>query len=138
MMVALAVLAVVSLAVLDVGGDNVRRLHDMEERTLARWVAENELAKMRLERRQEPEAERLPKSKEAGDATADKPPSPQAMALGTRRGRVRQGERTWQVVREVQATEWPWLQRVEVVVYAVEDDREVGPVDTLTTFVGQY
>ena len=145
MMVALAVLAVVSLAVLDLGGDNVRGLHDMEERTLARWVAENELAELRLERRRKfEEGARRRRDEEGEERGVDvddaKAPRPKAepLALGTRRERVRQGERTWQVVRETHATKWPWLRRVVVTVYALEEDRETTPVDTLTTFVGSY
>ena len=116
LMVALAVLAIVAMAVFGRGGDSVRDLHSMEQRTLARWVAENEVARMRLEHRG----------------------SKQAISLGTVRQRVRQGERAWQVVRETQSTSQPALRRVEVTVYAVEDDREIGPLDTLIAFIGRY
>ena len=115
-MVALAVLAIVAMAVFGRGGDSVRDLYTMEQRTLARWVAENEVARLRLER---------------GDSTED-------VRLGTVRDRVRQGDRTWEVVKETQSTSHPWLRRVEVAVYAIEDGREVGPVDTLVAFVGRY
>lgn len=116
LMVALAVLAIVAMAVFGRGGDSVRGLHAMEQRTLARWVAENEVARMRLEHRG----------------------STQAISLGSVRRRVDQGNRSWQVVKETQSTSHPSLRRVEVTVYAVEDGREVGPLDTLVAFMGRY
>ena len=115
-MVALAVLAIVAMAVFGRGGDTVRDLHAIEQRTLARWIAENEVARMRLERRGRTDA----------------------ISLGTVRQRVRQGERSWQVVKETQSTSHPSLRRVEVTVYVLEDGREVGPLDTLVAFVGRY
>ena len=116
LMVALAVLAIVAMAVFGSGGDTVRDLYALEQRTLARWVAENEITKMRLER--------------LG--------STEAIALGTRRERVRQGDRSWEVVKETKSTSNPWLRRIEVSVFAVEDGREIGPVDTVVAFMGRY
>ena len=116
LMVALAVLAIVAMAVFGRGGDSVRDLYSLEQRTLARWVAENEVARMRLEHRG----------------------TTQAISLGTVRQRVRQGDRSWQVVRETQSTSHPSLRRMEVTVYAIEDGREVGPLDTLIAFMGRY
>ena len=116
LMVALAVLAIVAMAVFGQGGDSVRDLHAMEQRTLARWVAENEVARMRLEHRG----------------------STEPIRLGTVRQRLRQGDRSWQVVRETQSTSHPSLRRVEVTVYAMEEGREVGPMDTLVAFMGRY
>ena len=116
LMVALAVLAIVATAVFGRGGDTVRDLHTLEQRTLARWVAENEITKMRLER--------------LG--------STEAIVLGTRRERIRQGDRSWEVVKETKSTSNPWLRRVEVTVFAVEDGREVWPVDTVVAFMGRY
>ena len=116
LMVALAVLAIVAMAVFGRGGDSVRDLHVMEQRTLARWVAESEVARMRLQHRG----------------------STEAISLGTARQRVRQGDRSWQVVKETLSTTHPSLRRVELTVYALEEGREVGPLCTLIAFVGRY
>ena len=116
LVIALAVLAIVALAVLASGGDTVRQLESMQERTLARWVAENEVAKLRLER-----------------AKQNEPPR-----LGTVRERVMVGDRLWQVATTTGSTSHPWLRRVDVQVFAVLDGREIGPVDTLTAFVGRH
>ena len=116
LLIALAVLAVVSVAIFAQGGDTVRQLHDLEQQTLARWVAENEVAKLHLRRAREPEP----------------------LRAGTRRNLVTYGDKAWQVKEEIQSTGHPLLYRVEVTVHAVEEGREVGPIDTLVTFVGEY
>ena len=116
LLIALAILAIVSIAVFNQGGDTARQLGGLEQKTLARWVAENELAKLRLEHR-----------------LAGEPLRPRSS-----RNQVSYGDRYWQVVEEVRTTDHPWMHRVEVSVYAVVDGREVGPVDTLVGFVGRY
>lgn len=116
LLIALAILALVSVAVFNQGGDTARQLRGLEQKTLARWVAENEIAKLRLEYR-----------------LSDEPLRPRSS-----RDRVSYGDRYWQVVEEVETTEHPWMHRVEVSVYALSEGREVGPVDTLVGFVGRY
>ena len=138
LLVALAVLAVISLAIYDHSGNTIRQLHSMEERTLARWVAENEIAKLRLERLQQLTKKNLAAGAAARDNTASASSDRGAVPAGTHRQRIRQGDRTWQVVRETQATSDPALFRVEISVFAVEEGREVGPLDILTAFVGRY
>ena len=116
LLIALAILAIVSIAVFNQGGDTARQLGGLEQKTLARWVAENEIAKLRLQYRLSAEPLR-PRSS---------------------RDQVSYGDRYWQVVEEIKTTEHPWMHRVEVSVYALLEGREVGPVDTLVGFVGQY
>ena len=130
LMIALAVLAIVSIAVLGRSGESARQLYTLEERTLARWVAENDIASMRLQRRVRAAETpgRDPGPREAGSN----------VPLGSRRNLVIQGERRWRVVRETTSTSSPLLRRVEVSVYAVQDGRDIGPLDTLTAFVGQH
>ena len=131
LMIALAVLAVVAVAVLGRSGDSARQLYNLEERTLARWVAENEIARMRLERRVRAADGKGADGGRAAEGGNDIP-------LGSRRGMVVQGERRWRVVRRTASTSSPALRRVEVAVYAVKDGRDIGPLDTLTAFVGQH
>ncbi len=116
LLIALAILAIVSIAVFNQGGDTARQLGGLEQKTLARWVAENEIAKLRL-------AHRL---------------SGEPLRPGSKRNRVSYGDRAWQVVEEIQTTDHRWMHRVEVSVYALVEGREIGPVDTLVGFVGQY
>ena len=115
-MIALAVLAVVSIAVFGRGGETVRQLGTLEEKTLARWLAEDTVAEMRLAR-----------------AASEEP-----MGKGTDRRRVKRGERDWRIVAETNETSHPTLFRVEVSVYAISEGRDFGPLDTLVAFVGQH
>lgn len=116
LMIALAVLAVVSIAVFGRGSTTVRQLGTLEEKTLARWLAEDTVTGLRLAR-----------------FASEEP-----MRKGTDRSRVKRGERDWRVVTETAETSHPTLFRVEVAVYAIVDGRDVGPLDTLTAFVGQH
>lgn len=146
LLIALAVIAVVSLAIYGQGGDTVRQLHSMEERTLARWVAENEVAKFSLERlakQKRADANRLGARSDDADTGDSQDEDGEAadrgaFSVGANRRRIQQGDRTWQVVREVRKTAEPSLYRVEVSVYAVQGSSTVGPLDTLTAFVGRY
>ena len=116
LLIALAILAIVSIAVFNQGGDTARQLGGLEQKTLARWVAENELARFRLQRRLQ-----------------DEPLRP-----GTRRDEVSHGDRYWQVVRDITSTDHPSLYRLELAVFALVDGGEVGPVDTLIAFEGVH
>lgn len=116
LMVALAVVAIVSTTVLVRGGETAAQTYSMERRALARWAVENEIERARLRQ-----------------AVQREP-----VATGTDRRRVSLGSREWLIVEEVEATSHPWLWRVEYSVFVLEDGREVGPVDTLTAFIGQH
>ena len=144
LLIALAILAIVSVAILGSGGDTARQLHGMEQSTLARWVAENEVAQMRLELWRDGKEERdsVYAARAEVGAAADPGNDPareaEQMSLGSKRHRVKVGDRTWLVVREVQSADLEELRQVEIMVYAIEDGHQVGPVDTLTAFVGLY
>ena len=116
LLIALAILAIVSIAVFNQGGDTARQLGGLEQKTFARWVAENEVAKLRLEHRLGGEP----------------------LRVRSNRDQVSYGDRYWQVVEEIHTTDHPGMHRVEVSVYALVDGREVGPVDTLVGFVGRH
>ena len=115
-MVALVVIATVAATVYSRSGETISQLYSLERRTLARWVAENEIERVRLAR-----------------LSTDAP-----LPTGTTRSRVVLGERQWMVVARTQPTSHPWLRRVDFTVFAIVDDRDVGPIDTVTAFVGRY
>lgn len=114
LLIALAILAVVSVAVLGGAGETVRQIGTLERKTEARWLAENTVADLRL-------ASRTSK-----------------VATGTDRNRVTLGANVWQVRVETTATSHPTLYRTEVSVFIMKDGREVGPVDALTAFLGEH
>ena len=117
LLVALTVLAVVSVTVFARGGDTLAQLHGLEQRTLARWVAENEVARMRLDR-------------EA------------ALRAGGRSARVDVGERSWRVETTLRATDHDGLWQVTVAVRPAgvgsAGGVASGTVDTLVAFVGEH
>ena len=116
LMIALAVLAVVSVTVLGRGGETARQLGQLEEKTLARWLAEDQVAQLRLSR--------------AG--------SEEKRSEGAERHQVRRGGRQWEVVTETRSTSHPLLQRVEVTVYALREGQLADPSDTLIAFAGRH
>ncbi len=116
LMVALAILAIVATSVYSRSGDAAVQLHGLERRTLGHWVMLNHLTKIRLEQRGK-----------------DTP-----VRLTSMRERKILGDRVWEVDTEIRQTVHPWVRRVELVVYLIDDGVEVGPVDRITAFVGRY
>ena len=119
LMVALVVIATVATVVYTRSGDTIGQLHALERRTLARWVAENEIERARLARH-----------------VADEEAVP--LPSGSTRRRVTLGGREWAVVATASQTAHPWLRRVDYTVFAVTDGKEIGPVDAVTAFVGRH
>ena len=116
LMVALAIVAIVSTTVLVRGGETAAQTHSMERRAIARWAVENEIERARLRQAEQREP----------------------AATGTDRRRVNLGSREWLIIEDVNETSHPSLWRVEYSVFVLQDGREVGPVDTLTAFIGQH
>ena len=116
LMVALAILAIVATSVYSRSGDAAVQLHGLERRTLGHWVMLNHLTKIRLEQRGK-----------------DTP-----IRLSSLRERKILGDRVWEVDTEIRQTTHPWVRRVELVVYLIDDGVEVGPIDRVTAFVGRY
>ncbi len=137
LMLALAVLAIVAVAILGRGADTVAQLHGLEQRTLAHWVAENELARLRLaQRRAARELRAKADGEDAGRASEDEPAAgPAPLPVGTRRSEQRLGSRVWRIVVETARTEHPSLRRVEVRVFAGET-AGAAPTAALTGFLG--
>lgn len=115
-LIALMVFAVLGFSVTSRVGDVVNQTYGLERRTVAHWVGQNHLNRMRLARRN----------------TDD------ALPTGEDRERVRMAGREWLVETEIEETTFPLLRRIEVRVLVVEDGDEVGPVDTLTAFLGRF
>ncbi|MBH78990.1 MAG: type II secretion system protein GspI [Gammaproteobacteria bacterium] len=116
LLIALVVFALMGFAVTARVGDISTQTFSIERRTMAHWVAENHLARLRLER--QITTELLP--------------------TGNDRERVFMGGREWRIDREVADTAHPWLRRVEIEVYEVSGNDEIGPLDHVTAFVGRY
>ncbi len=113
-MIALAVFAVVSAALVRNAAVAVRQTTIIEERSLGIWVAENQLSQMRIQVRSD---ENYP-------------------ALGTNRYAVNLADRDWEVVVKIAATENADIRRVEVAVSAAQEPDQV--VADLAGFLGRY
>ena len=116
MMLAMVVLAVVGTTISTAVGGVANQTFALERRTVAHWVGQNQLHRLRISLRGE--ARILPEGK---DST-----------------RVYMGLRDWEVRTEIASTEHPWVRRVEVDVYELQDDQRVGPFDHSVAFVGRY
>tara|TARA_B100000676_G_C18045419_1_gene827582 strand:+ start:1079 stop:1453 length:375 start_codon:yes stop_codon:yes gene_type:complete len=113
-MIALAVLSIVSAALVKNAAQSVRQTAVIEERVYATWVAENELNARRVEIR--------------SDATFP--------GVGTQRAGVSLAGRDWDVVVSTDSTENENVRRVTVQVFNATDNTE--PVVELDGFVGRY
>jgi len=115
-MIALVVFAVLGFAVTSRVGEVVNQTYSLERRTVAHWIAQNQLNRMRMasERENEP------------------------VATGRSRERVLMSGREWMLEVEIIDTTHPWLRRVELSVFVVEEGDEIGPIDHLTGFIGRH
>jgi general secretion pathway protein I len=114
-LVALTIFAILGFTVTSRIGDVVNQTFSLERRTVAHWVAENHVNRLRLTTQQ------------AGEP----------LPTGRERERVMMAGREWVVATEVIETESPLLRRVEVGVLEVVDrGTEIGPLDTVTAFLG--
>lgn len=114
LLIAVAVFAVVAMTVYTRSGDALRQLVGLEERTLTTWLAENELATLRIKR-----------------LNVDSP-----MPTGKASRQVTMGGRDWIVEVRITDTTHPWLRRADVEVAHAESPDAV--VSTLTGFIGRY
>lgn len=115
-LVALLVFAVVAFAVSARIGELANQTFSIERRMAAHWVAQN--AMVRLQAR----------------ARLDE----QTFATGRTKERITSGDRNWIIALEIADTTHPWMRRVDVSVSLMEGDREVGPIDQLTGFIGRH
>ena len=115
-LVALVVFAVLGFTVTSRIGDIVNQTFGIERRTVAHWVAENQINRMRIAQRSQDDV----------------------LATGRERERVMMGGRDWLLEIEVSDTTHPWLRRVDLKVSEVTERGEEGPLDQITAFLGRF
>lgn len=113
-MIAMAVFAVVAMAITKSTSTSIEQTRMIEDKTLAYWVAQNELGEMRLSGHKE-----------------DSFP-----ATGRRNEKVVLAERDWNLLVAVLDTENPDIRRIEISVYSAAEDEQ--PLSVLTGFIGKY
>ena len=114
MLLAVIVIAVVGISLSAAIGNVATQTYHLERRTLANWVAQNELTRLRLELKTNPRT--LPEGKD--------------------NSRFFMSQREWVVFTEVIATDHPALRRIEIEVFESVDGENQGPLDHLVAFAG--
>ncbi len=115
MLIAMVVIAAVGVSVSAAIGNVAQQTYSLERRTIAHWVAQNHVARIRISK---DSAKKLP------DA-------------GTDYVRVFMGKRDWEVKTKITDTEFPTLKRIEIDIYEIRRNRDViGPFEHLVAFIG--
>lgn len=112
-LVALVVFTVVSVALVRNATQSLKLAGAVRDKTVAMWLAENEMTELRLQPRSDAE---FP-------------------GAGTDREVVETGELAWDVETRIDLTENDYMRRVTILVYP--EDQDV-PAATLTGFLGRY
>lgn len=112
-MVALAVFAVVSVALVGNSASTIRQAGMIQERTVATWLAEDRMTGLRI----------VPRSDETFPG------------VGTEREIIEMAGVEWDVETEIESTENDDVRRVTVRVYRETNDE---PTARLTGFLGRY
>ena len=117
MLIAIAIIGIIGAAVSTAIGGVANQTRSLEQRTIANWIASNQLTRMRmLQRRQA-----------------------QSLGEGKRQTRLVFADRQWEVETQIKTTDHPWISRVEVSVYESSDEEgRQGPYSYMTGFLGQY
>jgi len=126
MMVALVILAVASVAIYGRSGQAVSALYSLEQRTLANWIAQDHMTKLRLRQRairlQAPDPESIPPLETGGEAE-------EVFTAG----------RLWSIQVDVSDTDLETMKRVEIEVAVVSEEAgRSTPIVTTVGFLGRY
>jgi len=115
MLIAMVVIAAVGISVSAAIGNVAKQTYSLERRTIAHWVAQNHIARIRISK-----------------VSANKLPD-----AGTEYVRVYMGKRDWELKTTISDTQFPTLKRVEIDAYEVGNNGNViGPFDHLVAFIG--
>ena len=113
-MIALSIFGIISTAVFKSVTESVSQSRGLKERVVAQWIAENEIAKLRM----------LPRGEDFWPA------------LGTRRYPQKMAMQTWQIEVRFMVTDNPLMRRIDVAVF--QDSTFDKPLIELTSFLGRY
>lgn len=117
MLVALVILAVASVAIYGRSGQAVSTLYNLEQRTLANWIAQDYLTKLRIRQRI----------------------STEPLAVQSESEEVFTAGRLWAIEVDFTQTELETMQRVEVAVSTVSEDAgRSDPILTAVAFLGEH
>ncbi len=123
-LVALTIFAITSSALIGSMTKNIAQSSALRDKTIAHWVAENEMNQLRL-----PEKTSGSRSKQR---VTDRLPD-----LGTKYKQITMADRPWEVEVDVASTENKDIRRITVKVSRASRDDSV-PVFSLDGFIGRY
>ena len=115
-LIAILVFATAGTLITSRVGDTSMQLFSLERKTIAHWVAENHLAKQYLSGR-------------INDAPLKKEKN---------RVRATMGGREWRINSELSDTSHPWMRRIDIEVVEIEEGIEIGPLDSISGYIGRY
>ena len=110
-LIALAILAISSLAIINQTAQGLQQRQRLEQKTIALWVAENQLNSLRL--------------------VKDWP------SIGRRSDSLRMADQSWKITTEISATADPLLRKI-IVSVAAEGEGDSTELVSLTGFRGRY
>ena len=113
--IAVTIFAIVSIAVYTRTSDIINQSDGLEKRTLATWIAQDRLTRLKV-------------LQARSDA---------ALSVGRDTELVIMAGREWRVEAEMESTTHPYLTRVELEVF-LDDDSDETPWGRLVGFVGRY
>ena len=116
MLLAVVIIAVVGVTLSTAIGGVASQTFSLERRSMAHWVGQNQMNRLRISLRQE--ARVLPEGKDTS--------------------RIFMGKREWEVRTQISATDNPWMRRVEVDVFELQEGERAGPFDHTVAFLGRY
>jgi general secretion pathway protein I len=117
MLLAIVIIGVIGTTVATATAGVANQMYALERRTIANWIASNQMTRLRLSQDQ-----RLG----------------QPIAKGRKTARFFMGNRQWLVEQRITETETPWLHRIEIDVFELQDGEKVGPLHHMTAFLGRY
>ena len=120
-LIALAIFALTASTLITNTTRQVIQANQLENRTIAHWVAQNELNQIQLTEASD------------GDSAVDRLPK-----TGASFREVRLADRDWQLRISVVTTENKDIHRITVEVFGRQDDLDESPVASLSSFVGRY
>lgn len=117
MLIAIAIIGIIGAAVSTAIGGVANQTRSLEQRTVANWIASNQLTRMRMLQRRHA----------------------QSLGEGKQQTRLVFADRHWEVETQIKTTDHPWISRVEVSVYESSDEEgRQGPYSYMSGFIGQY
>ena len=117
MLIAIAIIGIIGAAVSTAIGGVATQPRSLEQRTVANWIASNQLTRMRMLQRRKA----------------------QSLGEGKQQTRLVFADRQWEVETQIKTTDHPWIRRIEVSVYESSDkEGRQGPYSYMSGFLGQY